>query len=96
MEEVPLLKALHAKYSNQGVVILGINVDENVARAEQVVKEKGMTWPQLIDGKGFDGDIPQTYNVDGTPTVFILDRVGRIVGRPSSAKQIDESLLAAR
>jgi|SRR5262245_6578311 len=92
MEEVPLLKALHTKYADQGVVILGISIDNTVARAQQTIKEKGMDWPQLADGKGFDGEIPLKYHVDGTPTIFVLDREGRIVARPSSAKQIEENL----
>lgn len=59
------------------------------------MKEKGMSWPQFVDGKGFDGDIARTYHVVGTPTLFVVDRAGRIVARPGSAKQIEESLLAA-
>jgi len=95
MEEVPLFKALHAKYADRGAVILGIGLDQWVARADRTVKEKGMSWPQLVDGKGFGGDIAKTYHVEGTPTLFVLDRAGRIVARPGSAKQVEESLLAA-
>ena len=95
MAEVPLLKSLHEKYAARGLVILGISIDSSVRVAERTIKEKGMVWPQLVDGKGFDGDIPQTYRVDGTPTVFVLDRNGRIVARPASAKTVEESLVTA-
>ena len=91
MEEVPLLRALHAKYS-QDAVIVGISVDLNVSRVDAVVKEKGMTWPILADGKGFDGPIATAYHIQGTPDVFILDRAGKIFARHESAKQIEETL----
>jgi hypothetical protein len=91
MEEVPLIKALHAKYSNDAAVV-GVSVDINVSRVDRVVKEKQMTWLILADGKGFDGPIPKAYHIQGTPEVFILDRSGNIFARHESAKQIEASL----
>jgi peroxiredoxin len=94
MEEVPLLKALNAKYSGQAV-ILGISVDISLDRVDRTVKAKRMTWPQLADGKGFDGTIANAYRVQGTPTLFVLDRAGRIFAKPASAKQLEASLQEA-
>jgi len=94
MEEVPLLKTLHAKYSDQAV-ILGISVDVSLDRFERAVKSKGMTWPQLADGKGFDGPIAQAYRVQGTPELYVLDRGGRIFARLGSAKQLEVKIQEA-
>ena len=94
MEEVPLIKALHDKYSKDAVV-LGISTDINVERVDQTVKAKGMTWPILADGKGFEGPNPKAYRIDGTPTLFVLDRNGAMLAKPSSAKQIEASLQEA-
>jgi hypothetical protein len=91
MEEVPLIKALHAKYSNDAAIV-GVSVDINVSRVDQTVKEKQMTWSILADGKGFDGPIATAYHVQGTPELFVLDRAGNIFARPESAKQIEASL----
>jgi hypothetical protein len=94
MEEVPLLKALHAKYSDKAV-ILGISVDISLDRADRAIKSKGMTWPQLADGKGFEGAVPVAYRIQGTPTLFVLDRAGRIFAKPGSAAQIEAQILLA-
>lgn len=91
MEEVPLLKALYAKYSDQAV-FLGISVDSSLNRVDRTMKAKGMTWPVLADGKGFDGPNPKAYRIDGTPDLFVLDRAGRIFARLGSAKQIEARL----
>jgi hypothetical protein len=94
MEEVPLLKALHANYSKDAAIV-GVSVDLNVPRVDSVVKEKGMTWLILADGKGFDGPIPTAYHIQGTPELYVLDRAGKIFARLQSAKQIEASLKAA-
>ena len=94
MEEVPLLKTLNEKYAKDAV-ILGISVDESLDRVDRTIKAKGMTWPQLADGKGFDGAIPVAYRIQGTPELFVLDRAGRIFAKPGSAAQIDTVLKEA-
>jgi peroxiredoxin len=98
MEEVPLLKQLSRTFAGT-VQILGISTDDSVQRVDRVVKEKGMTWPILADGRGFDGPIPTAYHVQGTPDLFVLDGDGRIVKRFSSATEIEATvapLLAPR
>jgi peroxiredoxin len=94
MEEVPLLKTLNQQYAKDAV-ILGISVDESLARVDRTIKAKGMTWPQLADGKGFDGAIPVSYRIQGTPELFLLDRAGRIFAKPGSAAQIEARLTEA-
>jgi hypothetical protein len=91
MEEVPLLKALHEKYVNDAIII-GISIDVSLERVDRVMKEKGMTWPILADGNGFDGPIPTAYHIQGTPEVYVLDREGRIFARLFSAKQLEATL----
>jgi peroxiredoxin len=91
MEEVPLLKQLAAKYSKSAAII-GISIDVSVPRVDRTIKEKGMTYPILADGKGFEGPIPTAYHIQGTPDLFVLDGDGRIVKRLGSAKELDATL----
>lgn len=91
MEEVPLLKQLFEKYA-AAVQVVGISTDESVERVDRVVKEKGMTWPILADGRGFEGPIPTAYHVQGTPDLFVLDGQGRIVRRFTSATEIEATV----
>jgi peroxiredoxin len=91
MEEVPLLKALHRKFATEAV-ILGISVDVSVPRVDRFIKEKGMTWPILADGLGFDGPNAKAYHIEGTPELYVLDRDGHIFARLGSAKQIEAIL----
>ena len=94
MEEVPLLKELHSKYAKD-VAIIGISVDTSIEPVDLVVKDKGINYPILADGKGFDGPNPTAYHVQGTPDLFILDRTGRIITKLLSAKTLEATLLEA-
>ena len=88
MEEVPLLKQLQTKYAKRATIV-GISTDVSVSRVDAVIREKGMTWPILADGKGFEGPIATAYRIQGTPDVFVIDREGKIVKRLGTATEID-------
>jgi peroxiredoxin len=90
--EVPLLKELYAKYRDGGVEMIGISLDDEPEKVKPFITEKGMSWPQLCDGKTDEGAIPKLYNVTGAPDVFVIDRAGNIAARLSNAQQLDRHL----
>ena len=98
MEEVPLLARLSRKYERTAQIV-GVSIDEDLARVDRVVKEKKMTWPILADRRGFEAPIPVAYHVEGTPDLFVVDAAGRIVRRLDSATGVEalvDALLAPR
>ena len=82
---------MNTKYGKD-VVFVGISVDTNLDRLDKFIKEKAIPWAQLADGKAFDGPIPKLYRPNGTPTLFVLDRAGKIAAKLLSAGKIEESL----
>jgi hypothetical protein len=94
MVEVTLLKDLHTRFAYQATII-GVSVYTSVERVDRVIKENAMTWPILADGNGFEGPIPKTYHIQGTPDLFVLDREGKIFARLGSAKQLEARLKEA-
>jgi hypothetical protein len=48
--EVPLLKDLYTQYKDQGVVVVGISLDEDLKPLQEMVNTKGISWPQVWDG----------------------------------------------
>ena len=95
VEEVPLLKHLYEKHRAKGTVFLGISVDEEKTAFEKMAKRLAMPWPQLFDGKAMDGEIARLYRVQSTPTIYLIDRAGRIFSRLDSAKQLESELTQA-
>jgi hypothetical protein len=82
---------LNARYGKD-VVFVGISVDINLDRLDKFIKDKGISWAQLGDGKEFSGPIPMLYRPNGTPTLYVLDRAGKIVKRLDSAEKIEETV----
>ena len=85
MGEVPLLKELYAKYLDQGVAVVGISLDDELKPLQEMVTNKGMSWPQIHDA---DQSLVKLFNVRGTPTYYLLDREGKIVAKDIPMKKL--------
>ena len=82
MGEVPgLVKTFNACH-DKGFEILGISLDrENAAdQVKKVTAEKGMTWPQVYDGKFWNARVAEMYGIRSIPRAFLVDGdTGRIL-----------------
>ena len=91
MAEVPHMIRIQKELGPKGVIILGISLDNSVAAMKQVAQQKGMTWPQVCDEKGWKSTPAQDPGVSSIPKTFILSPEGQVLwsGHPS---QIDVPL----
>lgn len=75
LKEMPEVQKLHEKYaSDPDVAILTINTDPNPADVPPWMKQKGYSFPVLLD----DG-YTEKAGLDIFPTTWFLDREGRKV-----------------
>jgi len=98
---LPPVQKLYQEYRGKGFEVLLIDFQEDPERVRQTVKDRGYTAPVLIDQSG---DVTgKVYGVWGPPTLYIIDRQGRLVGRAAGPRPWDspagrrfiESLLAS-
>jgi peroxiredoxin len=77
---IPDLVELYERYRDQGFVVLGISVNDPVARLEPFVQEHRMSYPVLIgDGRY---DVQEAFGpLVGFPTSFVITRDGTICRR---------------
>jgi len=57
---------------------MAVNIQESRSTVASWIKEKKVTIPILLDA---DGDVTKRYSVIATPTAFLIDREGRVLGR---------------
>ena len=89
---MPSVNALYREFRGQGLEVLLIDFRESPDHVRRVVKERGYTAPVLLD---VSGDVTgRVYGVWGPPTVYLVDRGGRLVGRAVGRR--DWSTPAAR
>lgn len=94
--EMPWFVELQKQYGNDGLVILGVAMDDTEAqKIAQFVGEMGVNYPVLL---GTD-QVSEAYgNVDYLPTSFYIDRDGKIVGKGTGLldrKSIEDSVRLA-
>ncbi len=77
-EGIPDLIKLQDEYRDQGVVVIGISFDEKAATVKKFAQENQINYPLAMGDK----KVAQDYGgIQAIPTVFIIDRNGRIVDR---------------
>jgi peroxiredoxin len=70
---------LYEEFKGQGLEVLLISFRESADLVKRTVTERGYTAPVLLDTSG---DLTgRVYGVFGPPTVYLVDREGRLVGR---------------
>ncbi len=72
----PWLNEVMAKYSDQGLVIVGVNVDKERALAEDFLRETPARFPIVYDP---EGAMAAKYKVLGMPSSFLIDRDGNVI-----------------
>jgi len=77
--EMPWFVDLQKKYGNDGLVVLGVAMDDSDnTKIAQFASEMGVNYPILL---GTEKVSDQYGNVQFLPTTFYIDREGRIIGK---------------
>ena len=90
--EMPDLQQAYDDYQDQGLVVLGVDVQEGAAPVAAFVQDLKITFPVLLDQQG---RVTSQYRVRGLPTSLFIDRKGviRVVHLgPVDRRQIDRYL----
>jgi thiol-disulfide isomerase/thioredoxin len=93
--EIPHVKAAYEKLHSKGFEIVGISLDQDKARLEAFTKDKGMTWPQYFDGKGWQNTISTKFGINSIPQMWLVDKKGNLVdknGRTDLEKKVEKLL----
>ena len=92
VEELPHVKAAYEKYHAKGFEIVGISLDQDLARLQEFTKAQGMPWPQYFDGKGWGNIISSKYGIRGIPTMWLVGKDGNLAD--TNARQDLEGKIA--
>lgn len=85
--DAPRLAALHNKYKDQGLEIIGVNMDYDMLNLRPFAEHYGMTWRQTYDGKGWDNAISNRFGVASIPFTLVIGRDGKIA-EPIIAQEV--------
>ena len=74
-QEMPILNDLYLKYRDEGLTMLGVNVEKNTSKAADMIRELRVVYPVLFDKQS---QVSKDYNVDDMPTTVLVDRDGNL------------------
>ncbi len=74
-EEMPIMQKLYDEHKDKGLVILGVDVQEQESDVSPYIKDGGYSWTFVIDKTG---KITDSYHVNGLPSHYFVDKDGLI------------------
>ena len=77
-QAVPKVKELYAKYKEKGLDVVSISIDDNKKAWEKAMEEEGMPWQQWLSPD--KNKTMKAFLFSGIPTIYILDKEGKIMG----------------
>jgi thiol-disulfide isomerase/thioredoxin len=77
--EAPKIREAYEKLHSKGFEVIGINLDEDKAAFEDLVKSKKLEWPHYFDGKGWQNPFAQQFGMATLPAIWLVDKKGKLV-----------------
>ncbi|HEY0820657.1 MAG TPA: TlpA disulfide reductase family protein [Rhizobacter sp.] len=74
-KEMPHLNRIADKYRSAGLVMLGVNVDDDVRKAAEVAGQLKVNFPVLLDT---DKAVSKLYDLNAMPSTMVIDRNGKV------------------
>ena len=74
-EEMPAVQALHEKYKDQNLIVMGIGIGSTSSMVRSFRSRYGLTFPLMSD---WGGIVAKQFDVYGVPTHIILRKSGKI------------------
>jgi peroxiredoxin len=75
-EELPSLRAIHAEFKDQGLVMVGISLDTDRKLLDDYVKQAAIPWNLACSLGGWDDPTVKLYRISATPSTWVIDRHG--------------------
>ena len=73
-QSFPWMNAMHAKYGNEGLTIIAINLDQDTNKATAFLAQNPARFQIKYDPKG---KVAEQFAIKSMPSSFILDRRGK-------------------
>jgi thiol-disulfide isomerase/thioredoxin len=101
MAELPHVLETYQELHDQGFEILGISLDRDTDKDKllQTIKDRGMSWRHVYDGKWWSAEVAQLHDVNSIPFTLLIGKDGKVAGmslRGDDLKKAVKAALAAK
>ena len=92
IQMMPKVKEIYDNQKRKRYEIFAVSVDTSRREWTTFIKDEKLKWLNASDLKGFDGKAADSYNIYATPTMFLLDSEKKILAKPISWKELEQTL----
>jgi peroxiredoxin len=90
--ENPNIVKRYNEFKDKGFNILSVSLDDDKQAWTQAIKADNLAWTHVSELKKWDGQITNTYKVDGIPASFLLDPDGKIIAKNLTGDDLNDFL----
>lgn len=91
----PELQTLYEKYKDQGLEIIGYNIDTELDMFKKFYAEKKLPWPVIVEKlsvKENQQPLSEYYGITGIPTLILIGRDGKVISQDLDIDGIKENV----
>ncbi len=92
-ESFPWMNELQNRYGNQGLVVVAVNVDQNIADAKKFLSQHPARFKIAYDSTG---ESAKQLDLKGMPSTFLVNRRGEIVATHVGFRTADKHELESK
>lgn len=95
LAELPRLRRLHEELAPSGLVIVGVSLDAiEPRRFASWTRRNGVQWPQVRDGRGYNGALARTFEIEQLPATILFGPDGRVAARDLRGERLEAAIRA--
>jgi thiol-disulfide isomerase/thioredoxin len=91
-DELPQLLKLYADFRAKGYEVLGVNLDTDESAIKPYLAQNRVPWNQIHEQGGLESRLAQEFGIFSLPTMFLLDKEGKVISRGTSVDELKDQL----
>jgi thiol-disulfide isomerase/thioredoxin len=88
-QQFPELKRIY-EANNKNFEIVSVSIDKRKEDWFKALEKEKLNWINLIEDKGFDGELVKKYNILGVPSNFLINQEGKVIAVDISMQDLEK------
>jgi thiol-disulfide isomerase/thioredoxin len=92
MEHTPKVYEVYKKYKSKGFEVYSVSLDSDYSAWLKAIQDMKIEWINVSELKGWNSACINTYALERTPSIFLVDKQGNILDKNFGPSELEEKL----
>ncbi|MEZ6054803.1 MAG: TlpA disulfide reductase family protein [Planctomycetaceae bacterium] len=97
-QDLEQLQEIEQQFGQQGLSVIGVNLDQDEGSIDDFLAEQALTWPQIFysepEKRGGRNPVARFYGVQTIPTYWLVDASGNVAAMPKDLSSLSAEIHA--